>query len=101
MRYHCIRLRIGEHIRILVSFCALHSIESHGDKFAVKQIVEQVFERFANAALGDWNLPQIWLGQVGVRQHGLFGHFVFVVDSSVQNLLQNGHNVMIEVALAS
>ena len=59
MRYHGVGLRIREHIRILVSFCALHSIKSHGDKFAVKQIVEQVFEGFANAAFGDWNLPQI------------------------------------------
>ena len=101
MRNRRLELRVRDDIGAFIARrSASKPIQRHRHKLAIQERVEEVLERLADAVLGHRYLPQVALEQVRVRLHRLLDRIVFFVGSAVQNLLQDGHYVLIVVALA-
>ena len=91
---------IGIHIRILIEVSTRKPIKSHADQLLLQQSVEQELEGVVNAKLRHWNLPQVALCQIWVRLHHVTELLIVFFRLTFENLLQNGHNMLVEVRLA-
>lgn len=95
------RLRIREHIRVLVVTGASLTIQTNGNHVLLEQMLKQLVVRLVPALFGHADLPKVGLRELAtiVLLQLLFEVLVDLVAASDQDLLQNGHDVAVVESL--
>ena len=93
--------RIGVDIRVVVVGGAPQSVEGHADELFLQEVHEEELKGLSHTDLWHRDLPQVALDQVGVSLHHVPQLLVVLLGCSLEDLLEDGDDMWVEVRLAS